>query len=175
MLERAADLDPFDGLAWTYLSMTYAGAGQLGATKRAAERALSLDPTNPYAAFWKAAASLLGGCPADALAVADWNASRAHELFGLAVAAMAYWSLGDERRSRDALDALATQSGAVMPYQVAEAYAWRGANDDAFAWLERARASRDAGLVLVTRDPFLQRLRGDARFAALLRNMNLRD
>jgi hypothetical protein len=47
--------------------------------------------------------------------------------------------------------------------------------DDAFVWLERARESRDAGLVLVTRDPFLKRLRDDARFAALLREMNLRE
>jgi hypothetical protein len=44
---------------------------------------------------------------------------------------------------------------------------------EAFAWLEKALAARDAGLVLVTRDPVLLGLHADQRYPALLRKMNL--
>jgi hypothetical protein len=57
--------------------------------------------------------------------------------------------------------------------QIAEVYAWRGEKDQAFQWLERAYQQRDGGLATIKYDPLLASLRGDARFAALLRKMKL--
>ena len=39
--------------------------------------------------------------------------------------------------------------------------------------LERARAQHDGGLTQLKTDPTLRRLRGDPRYAALLRKLNL--
>jgi adenylate cyclase len=62
------------------------------------------------------------------------------------------------------------QSGA---YQIAEAYAWRGEQDEAFAWLDRAYAQRDGGLAFIKCDPLLANLVGDPRFGTLLQKLGL--
>ena len=49
--------------------------------------------------------------------------------------------------------------------------AWR--NGSGLQWLERAYKQRDGALALVKIDPLLVSLRGDPRFNALLREMNL--
>ncbi len=167
---RASELDPLDTLVWTYLAMTYPAAGDYARGSRAAERALEVAPGNPYAAFWRAAILLIQGRAGESLASSQRNENEA---LRLTTAALAQHTLGDEARSRRALEALATKYTDTAPYQVAEIRAWRGEKDEAFAWLERALAQRDAGLALLTRDPFLRDLRKDPRYAALLRRMNL--
>ena len=56
---------------------------------------------------------------------------------------------------------------------MAEVYAFRGENDRAFEWLERAFAARDAGLTEIKADPLLKGLRSDRRYIALLQKMRL--
>jgi TolB-like protein len=57
-------------------------------------------------------------------------------------------------------------------YQYAQIYAQLGDKDRAFANLDHGFAIKDAGLTGVKSDPFLDPLRSDPRFAALLRKMN---
>jgi hypothetical protein len=57
-------------------------------------------------------------------------------------------------------------------YLVAEAYAWCGEKDQAFQWLEQAYQLHDSGLSTIKWDPLVVSLRGDQRYAALLRKMN---
>ena len=57
--------------------------------------------------------------------------------------------------------------------QIAEICAWRGENDEAFAWLEPAYAQRDSGLTELKVDPILGPLRADPRYGAFLRKMKL--
>ncbi len=52
-------------------------------------------------------------------------------------------------------------------------HAWRGDNERAFEWLEGARVQHDPGLTLVKADPTLRGLRGDPRYAAFLKKLNL--
>ena len=56
---------------------------------------------------------------------------------------------------------------------VAEVYAYVGDKDHAFTWLERAYRQKDIELYLVKVNPMLTSLRGDPRFKAFLRKMNL--
>jgi len=58
-------------------------------------------------------------------------------------------------------------------YQIAAVYAWRGEKNPAFEWLDRAFAQLNGGLNLVKMDPMLRGLRGDPRYTALLKKMNL--
>jgi hypothetical protein len=58
-------------------------------------------------------------------------------------------------------------------WEIADAYAYRGELEQAFAWLDRAYNQRDSGLYLIKADPFFGKLKGDPRYKAFLRKMNL--
>ena len=77
--------------------------------------------------------------------------------------ALAQHGLGHERESTAALDALIAQYGQGWAYQVAQIYAWVGARDRAFEWLDRAYAQRDPGLFEIRDHLLLQSLRADPR------------
>ena len=62
-----------------------------------------------------------------------------------------------------------------MAYQVACIYSLRGENDKAFEWLERAYQRHDSGLNGIAYDPLLTGLKGDPRYAALLKKLQLVD
>ena len=57
--------------------------------------------------------------------------------------------------------------------QIAQAYAFRGERAKAFDWLDRAVVQRDPGLINIKTDPLFAGLRGDTRYKAVLRKMNL--
>jgi TolB-like protein/DNA-binding winged helix-turn-helix (wHTH) protein/Flp pilus assembly protein TadD len=67
----------------------------------------------------------------------------------------------------------AGRRGYVEPYNVALVYAGLGDKDRAFAWLEKAYAERSFYITWLKVDPELDGLRGDRRFAELLRRAGL--
>ena len=86
--------------------------------------------------------------------------------------ALAEHQLGGAEASKVALDALITRGADSMAYDIAAVLAHRGETDQAFKWLERALAQREAGMFGGLRsDPFLRSLRDDPRFEVLLRKM----
>jgi len=86
---------------------------------------------------------------------------------------MAEHDLGHPQDSQRALDALIGKFGHTGAYQIGDVYAWRGEKDRAFEWLERARVQRDGGLLSLKVDPLVRNLRGDPRYFALLKKINL--
>ena len=56
---------------------------------------------------------------------------------------------------------------------IAEVHAWRGEDDLAFAWPDRAYAQRDAYMADIKLSPYLQRLAPDPRYKAFLKKVNL--
>jgi hypothetical protein len=86
---------------------------------------------------------------------------------------IAYYALGRKKESDVALSELITKHHADSAYQIAEVYAFRNQPDEAFEWLERAYAQRDGGLIGTKVEPLLKNLRGDPRFAAFLKKLNL--
>ena len=87
--------------------------------------------------------------------------------------AMAEHTLGHAVESQRALDKLINIGAGSLGYQIADVYAWRGENDKAFEWLERAYRRHDGGIGYVTYDRFLANLRPDPRYPALLRKLKL--
>lgn len=87
--------------------------------------------------------------------------------------ALAYHALGRRAESDASLNQLERTSAASDAYTVAQVHAYRGEADQALKWLDRAYAQRDDGLTDVDRDPLMRNLRGDPRFSAFLRKLNL--
>jgi hypothetical protein len=58
--------------------------------------------------------------------------------------------------------------GSAVNYQLAEVHAQMGQVDQAFAVLNRAWQYKDPGLVYVRADAWMEPIRGDPRFTALL-------
>lgn len=63
--------------------------------------------------------------------------------------------------------------GKHLAYVISIVYAGLGDRDQAFHWLDAAYQSRDGSLILLKTDPAFDSLRGDPRFADLLRKMKL--
>jgi predicted Zn-dependent protease len=109
----------------------------------------------------------------DAAAALATFGSCHDEVFRLYGIAMAEHSLGDARKSQQALDELIAQHAADAAFQIATVYAWRGETDAAFTWLERAYTERDGGLIEIKTEPLLNSLREDPRYRQFLSKLQM--
>ena len=89
------------------------------------------------------------------------------EGFKSAGRALVYQAIGNHERSQEELQQL-IELGKVWTYEIAMVYAYRGDNDEAFAWLDRAYERRDQALMQLTADPFMNGLYDDPRFELMV-------
>lgn len=167
---QATQLDPLSAQAWEIQARYQLAGGDIAAARRSLEQALDLAPDHGRAPLGLGMAALLEGDPASARI---WYGRSNNETFRLAGLAMAAHDLGDQAESGRCLQALLATHAHNSAYQVAEVFAWRGEHDQAFDWLQRAVAQRDAGLQYLKYDPALRTLRGDPRYQQLLRQLDL--
>jgi TolB-like protein/tetratricopeptide (TPR) repeat protein len=164
--KRATELDPLSAAAWTFLSLYLIESGQFQAAHEALHRDLEIQPDSPIPLSFRGVLQLLEGNAKEAL-------TTFRQLHAEGYVAMAEHTLGHDKESQRALDQVIANSGQADPYGIAEIYAWRAQKDKAFNWLERAYQQRNSNMYDFRNDPTLASLRGDARFAAMLRKMNL--
>ena len=171
VFQKATLLDPLSAEGWVRLGICYLGLGKLDLAEAAAKRALEISPEQDRAARTLGFAYLLGNRLEEARAAFH----RSHNtLFVRMGDAMVEHALGHPAESQRPLELiLANPKLLQSSFQVAQIYAWRGETDRAFEWLGHAFESRDGGLAQIKFDPILRSLRGDPRFAALLRTLNL--
>ena len=86
---------------------------------------------------------------------------------------LAYYALGRREESEGALKKLIATYQKECAFQIAEVYAYRGENDKAFEWLDRAYRQRDPGTPELKTDPLMRNLRQDRRYTDLLKKMRL--
>jgi adenylate cyclase len=96
-----------------------------------------------------------------------------NEDYRLADLAMVYWATAKRAESNAALASLKEKFAASDAYGIAQVYAYRKNNDEAFQWLERAYRQHHAGMLDIATDPLLHNLHGDPRFRTLLTHMRL--
>lgn len=169
VLERVAQIDPQSTTVWTVMGYHNLALGRFDRARDVLKQAVSVDPLDEHAHYYLGLGELLQGRAAAALPHFE-DSAHVLRLTGLA---LAHHTLGDAEGSERDLQLLITRYGYILPYNVAEAYAWRGENDRAFEWLERARTLHDASFMYIEFDPLLRGLRADPRFAALLAHLNL--
>jgi adenylate cyclase len=96
-----------------------------------------------------------------------------NEDYRLADLAMVYWATAKHAESNAALASLKEKFAASDAYGIAQVYAYRKNNNEAFQWLERAYRQHHAGMLDIAADPLLHNLHSDPRFQALLTHMRL--
>jgi DNA-binding response OmpR family regulator/TolB-like protein/predicted Zn-dependent protease len=166
--EQALALDPLSGEICMRLGFFLAANRQFAQARPLYEKALAIAPNSTLARYHLAELELLEHQPERALAIFRQTGD---EDFNLTGQAKAQFSLGHVDVSRQVLEQLIAKKSS--PHLIAEVYAWRGEKDQAFEWAERAYEQRDAGLTWLKIDTDFRGLRGDPRYKALLRKMNL--
>ena len=167
---RAVELDPLTPIITMWLGYCYYHARRYDDALETNAQALELEPDLILARYLTPEVLLWGGRHEEAIAsVKELLAWRGRDTDTSPYLATFYAVAGQEEEARRILSR-------VNPDQVdAEAWASLGDMDRAFAALERAFRDRSQGLLWIKTDPSMDPLRGDPRFADLLRRMGLPD
>jgi TolB-like protein/Tfp pilus assembly protein PilF len=169
--KKALEVDPLSAYGWSDLGLYFSAERQFAAAHEALRKSLEIQPDSIYGLSNLAVLQLLEGNAAQSLATFRRVSDQGLRLTGIA---MAEHTLGHAKESQRALDEAIVKYTRDGAYEIAEVYAWRGENDKAFEWLERAQQSRELDLSkYVKGDPLLRNLEGHARYKAFLRKMNL--
>ena len=168
--KKSTELDPLSAAAWTFLSRYLIESRQFAAAHEALRRYLEIQPESPIALAPLGFLQLLEGNATEALVTFRQLSDEGLRLSGVA---MAEHTLGHAKESQRALDQSIAKWGQARPLRIAEIYAWRGEKDIAFEWLDRAYQQRNSDLYNFRNEWTLASLRGDPRFSAMLRKMNL--
>ncbi len=168
---RAVALDPLNPRAYRAQGSVAYAARRYGDALAPLKRALELNPKMTYAHALIGSVKLALGQNAEAKQEFAAEPEAQFHFSGLAIAE---FKLGNQLAAQQAFSALVSQVGDSAVYQQAEVLAQWGRTDDALKALMRAHQVGDAGLIYAATDPLLDPLRKDARFASLLRSLNLR-
>jgi hypothetical protein len=101
-----------------------------------------------------------------------YAAAPADDLFRLTGEAILAARTGDPSGARLKVARIRQVSGDAASYQFGEIYAQLGAADEAFDALEHAWQIKDAGLLHLRVDPWMDPVRSSPRFAAVVRRID---
>jgi tetratricopeptide (TPR) repeat protein len=160
------EIDPLNARAYEARTIAFFNRRRYADVVQAAQSVLQLAPNDGPSLALLANALLLRGKFAEAKAVyAKGPADDVRILTGEAILAA---RLGDRAGSDRFLKRLHETAGEAASFQYAEVHAQRGELDQAFAALDEAVAIRDPGLIFLPSDPFLDPLRKNPRFQAII-------
>jgi tetratricopeptide (TPR) repeat protein len=170
LLKTALTLDPLFADWYVQLGNVQIATARLSEAEAAERKVLQISPTFGEGHFNLGEVLLLQGNFQGALAEMQQERSDSARYVGLA---MVYHALGRRAESDAALAQVVHEHAQDDASYIADAYAYRGEVDRAFAWLDRAYSQKDTGLFLIKYDPFFKNLKGDPRYKAFLHKMNL--
>jgi TolB-like protein/tetratricopeptide (TPR) repeat protein len=167
-IARATELDPLSSSVFKaagsikYAARKYTDAITLG------QQALKINPERSVVHSSIGDSYLMLGQIDKARESYSLESSESFKLAGLAILEH---RAGDEAKAQEYNNELVAIVGDSGLYQQAEVLAQWGDIDGALAALNKARTTRDAGIIYILNDPFLDPLREDARFKRLLSDM----
>jgi TolB-like protein/Flp pilus assembly protein TadD len=172
LARRALALDPVSVDARFYLALSYQFMDRLAEAEEETRRMIDLSSNGIFAHGMLSAILLMQGRAKEALAEAQLEPEKMYRLQSLAAA---HFTLGQERESDTALEAMMRDFKEVGPYPIAWVYAVRKDRDKAFEWLERAYQRHDAGISWLRADNLFKPLHSDPRWPVFLRKIGLAD
>jgi DNA-binding winged helix-turn-helix (wHTH) protein/TolB-like protein len=170
LARQAIDLDPLNAGSWQELGEIDYFEGALDKAEADCKRAQELRPDYYRSSTFLAYIYVMRGRPQEAFAEIKRVDSEHIRTF---LNAITYYALGREKESDAALREFIAKYERTDPYLIALIYAFRNQPDEAFAWLDRAYAARNDGLIFTKVEPLLKSLHNDPRFPALLKKLNL--
>jgi TolB-like protein/DNA-binding winged helix-turn-helix (wHTH) protein/Flp pilus assembly protein TadD len=170
LYEKAIALDPLRANYHLALGYELYAAGRYQQAPAALQKAQELNPQLSSLHLTYGQIQLAEGRWQSALEEMEKETGEWEKLSG---EVLAYHALGRREESDKALKKLIATHQNDAAYQIAEAYAYRGEADEAFAWLDRSYLQRDPGTPEFKTDPLMKSLRQDPRYAALLKKMRL--
>lgn len=171
-MKRAMDLEPLSVQQGANFAAVYLYARNFDLAVEQAKKTYELDPTQIGAQSWLQHSYNAKGMYAEALALSE-TISRSDYLF-LQHRGYALAKLGRRQEAEEIIKAWKEleKSRYVMAYWMAVLHAALGNKDAAFAELEKSLKQRDWFLTRLKTDPFMDPLRDDPRFTALLKQLN---
>ncbi len=160
--------DPVNVTRLNNLGDTYVFAGRYDEAIAKYRTVLTLSPGRGQTHAALGGALLLKGDAKAALAQMQQETSEVVRLTGLATT---YDALGQRAESDAALGQLIYKYEKDESYSIAEAYAWRGEADEAFAWLDKAVQYADPGLSLIVVDNLFDKIHNDPRWIPFLHKL----
>ena len=170
-LLRAAQVrNPLDPYVMWNLAHTYYLAGRFDESESTYRQLLAMSPSFGWTRPALGKTLLALGKPSEALTIIEDDPDEFSRLLYLPSVLHA---LGRRAEAEEALEAQikAWDKGAAL--YVAQSFAFRGENDLALAWLERAYRQKDSSLFQIVGESLFERLADDPRYKAFLRKMNL--
>ena len=170
----ARELDPLSLNFATRLGLTLLFARRHDEAIQALKLALAMDPRSSVTFLFFGYNYAAKGLYAEAIdayqeAIRLGDDSASAQIY----LGAAYAQSGDRVRAREILARLEASKSYVSPGEVAILYAGLGQNARAFRSLERAFAEQDVQLMFLGVDPAFDSLRGDPRFADLMKRIGL--
>lgn len=170
LYQQSLELDPLQVITLNNLAIAQYYGGHLDDAAATIGKLVELNPHSDGAPYLEGLVALAQGRPREALAAFEREPAPLWRLQGQA---LAYHAMGQEDASNAALARMTAQFATDSAFQIAEVHAFRGDNDAAMAWLQRAYAQRDGGLSETKGDPLLRKLQPDPRYQAFLQRMGL--
>jgi len=169
-IERASALDPLNPVSLEIKALILTLERNYEDAVRVARRSLELAPDRLQVRRILANSLVMLGRASEARAeYAKFEATDYRRLVGEAVLAVG----ADNRpEAMEKLRVMNERYGEVAVYQNGEIYAQLRMADEAIAALQRALRIRDPGMSFILTDPFLDPVRGDPRFAEIVKAMN---
>ena len=174
--KRALELEPMSLVTGAILSATYSHTRQYDAALEQARKTYELEP-NFQLGHWTLGLAYIGkGTYTEAIELSEKSLKTdPPDRFMLEIAGVAYAKAGRKPEAEAVIGRYRkiAETGSVDWYQVAHVYAALGDKENAFMELEKAFNDRGYMLYRLKVDPLMDPLRGDPRFAAMLKRMNL--
>jgi TolB-like protein/Tfp pilus assembly protein PilF len=168
-LNAAVALDPLYPAGYNLLGLNLLGAGHWSEAEAAFKRVLEIAPNFAHVHYQLAEALQFKGDKQAALREIDLESDEGLQLIGRAAISRA---LGRKAES-DAALALYMKRYPDSAHGIAAIHASRGESDAAFLWLDRAFTQKDLSLWGIKSEPYFNSLKGDPRYKAFLKKMNL--
>jgi TolB-like protein/Tfp pilus assembly protein PilF len=170
LYRKAVELDPINTEYSANIGGYYVSRGKLPEAETVLRKAIDLFPTGENLHSFLGLVLLLRGEATAALAEFQRDPDESNQREG---AALAYFALGRRAEANTALSEMKRLDATNHASNIAEAFAYRGEIDQAFAWLEHAYQERDLNVTQINRDPLMKSLHRDPRWKAFLHKMKL--
>jgi tetratricopeptide (TPR) repeat protein len=162
--------DPLATFAIYNLGATLYLAGRFAESEAEFRRLLEVAPDFPWTRWGLAKTLLAEGKPDAALEMVQ---RENVEEYRLVILPIVFQAVGRKPEADEALKSLTTKFAGSEAFSIATVYAYRNEPDAALQWLDRAYQQKDTGLIEIVGEPLFKNIKGDPRYKAFLKKMNL--